>query len=133
LLQSFKKVEKSLTSDVPVRLPQPNQGYRGLHLGGLTSKLALMAMLRREFWQRHRGLVWSNPDADDSARIRAALVRPRFRRLLGIALEFGLERVQSEWELLQGDKTFEVERARLSVERILTNIEKGFAIAAIRN
>lgn len=86
-----------------------------------------------EFWNRHRGLVWSNPAADDSTHIRAALERPRFSRLLEIAAEFGLERVRREWAELQKDDVREVARARAPVERILGNIEKGFALAATRN
>lgn len=86
-----------------------------------------------EFWQKHRGLVWSNPNADDSTHIRAALLRPRFSLLLDIAVEFGLERVRNEWSELQKDDTREVLRAREPVERILSNIEKGFALAAARN
>lgn len=86
-----------------------------------------------EFWQKHRGLVWSNPSADDSTHIRAALVRPRFGRLLDIAVEFGIERLRREWAELQTDDTREVLRARNPVERILNNIEKGFVLAAARN
>ena len=82
------------------------------------------------FWQSHPGLVWSNPGADDATHIRAALLRPRFGRLLDIAVEFGLERVRREWDLLERDPTLEVNRARPIVTRILTNIEKGFALAA---
>ena len=37
-----------------------------------------MTAAHREFWRRHPGLVWSNPEADDATHIRAALVRPRF-------------------------------------------------------
>lgn len=65
--------------------------------------------------------------------IRAALVRPRFGRLLDIALEFGLERVCREWADLQQDDTPKVARARDSVERILANIRKGFDLAAARH
>jgi hypothetical protein len=83
-----------------------------------------------EFWKRHRGLVPSNPGASDSVYIRAALVRPRFSLLLDIALEFGLERLRSEWAELQQDDTHENRRARPIIERILDHIEKGFAIAA---
>ena len=83
-----------------------------------------------EFWRRHPGLVWSNPEADDGIYIRAALLRPRFTRLLDIALEFGLDRLRREWDWLQAEETPEVQRARASVERILTNIEKGFSVAA---
>jgi hypothetical protein len=92
-----------------------------------------MASLNREFWQRHPGLVWSNPDADDAVRIRTALLRPRFERLLDIALEFGLPRVQQEWMALLEDSTGDVKRVRHSVERILANIEKGFSSASSRN
>jgi hypothetical protein len=85
-----------------------------------------------EFWNSHRGLVWSNPAASDSVHIRAALVRPRFSLLLEIALEFGLERLRSEWTELQADDTREIARARAPVERILAHIEKGFTLAAAR-
>jgi hypothetical protein len=85
------------------------------------------------FWKTHRGLVWSNPAADDGVHIRAALLRPRFARLLEIALEFGLERVRQEWNILQGDPTPSVQRAAPIVVRILTNIEKGFTFAAAAN
>jgi hypothetical protein len=78
-------------------------------------------------------LVWSNSEADDSTHIRAALVQPRFGRLLDIAMEFGLKRLRREWDALETERTEEVERARPSVERILTNIEKGFAVAATGN
>ena len=86
-----------------------------------------------EFWQKHGGLVWSNPNADDSTHIRAALLRPRFSLLLDIAVEFGLERLRCEWSELQKDHTRQVDRARESIERILSNIEKGFARADSRN
>lgn len=85
------------------------------------------------FWKNHRGLVWSNPAADDATHIRAALVRPRFGLLLEIALEFGLDRLRGEWDALQIDPAHEVQRARPVVERILNNIGKGFALAATGN
>jgi hypothetical protein len=92
-----------------------------------------MAPPNQEFWQRHPGLVWSNPEASDSVRIRAALLRPLFARLLDIALEFGLARVKMEWALLLENPTSEVDRVRASVERILTNLEEGFSRAVTRN
>jgi len=92
-----------------------------------------MATLRKEFWRQHPGLVWSNPEAGDEVRIRAALVRPRFDRLLSIALEFGLDRLRQEWSVLLDEGTSETKRARGTVERILANIEKGFVLAASRN
>ena len=88
---------------------------------------------RNEFWRKHPGIIWSNPDADDGAYIRAALLRPRFGRLLHIASEFGLERVRAEWETLCAEGTLQMARARPSVERILQNVEKGFALAAAEN
>ena len=92
-----------------------------------------MAAQHREFWQKHPGLVWSNPKASDSVRIRAALLRPRYNRLLEIALEFGLARLREEWMVLLEDDTRESRRARASVERILNNIEKGFSRATAGN
>lgn len=88
-----------------------------------------MTASANEFWRKHPGLVWSNPNADDSTHIRAALIRPRFSLLLAVAAEFGLERVRREWMELQQDDSREVIRAREPVERILANIQKGFALA----
>ncbi len=84
-------------------------------------------------WEKHGGLAWSNPASDDSVRLRAALVRPRFGRLLDLAVAFGLERLRAEWQFLAEAPTPEVERARPIVERILQNIEKGFSDAAAGN
>ena len=88
---------------------------------------------RLEFWQKHRGLVWSNPNASDAAHIRAALLRPRFERLLAVVLEFGLERVRAEWAELLTAGMPEVEFAHDSVVRILNNIETGFSLASFRH
>jgi hypothetical protein len=84
----------------------------------------------REFWRRHPGLVWSNPEATDSAHIRAALLRPRFGTLLEIATEFGVVRLKEEWAVLQAESTGEAIRAQDGVQRILSNIEEGFERAA---
>jgi len=92
-----------------------------------------MATAPSKFWQKHRGLVWSNLAADDAVHIRAALLRPRFSCLLDIALEFGPERLRDEWEKMVAEPTPEVKRARAPVERILKNIEKGRAIASTSN
>ena len=86
------------------------------------------ASTHARFWQKHPGLVWSNPTADDSVYIRAALLRPRFSRLLEIALEFGLERLYAEWKALTGLP--EAISAAKPVERILRHIEEGFRLAA---
>ena len=86
-----------------------------------------------DFWQRHRGLVWSNAKADDATHIRAALVRPRFSQLLAIATEFGVERLRQEWRELEAEPTPELEKARPIVDRILANIEEGRRLAASGN
>jgi len=92
-----------------------------------------VAATHREFWQKHKGLVWSNPDAGDAVWIRAALLRPRFDRVLDIALEFGLPRLRQEWAELTEENTREARRAHASIERILSNIEEGFKRASSRN
>ena len=89
-----------------------------------------MSTSSSQFWQTRRGLIWSNPKADDSAHIRAALLRPTFGQLLDIALEFGLERLGTEWAVLDREGTAAAERARRPVERILGHIEEGFTRAA---
>jgi hypothetical protein len=85
------------------------------------------------FWLNHRGIAWSNPEASDSVRIRAALLRPRFELLLDLAVAFGLNRLSEEWSFLEADPTPEVERARPFVHRILLHIEKGFSRASAQH
>ena len=103
-----------------------------MRAGAASLKLRSMAT-RREFWKKYPGLVWSNPEADDAVYIRAALLRPRFSRLLDIAVEFGSPRLREEWDVLTEEGTPEAIRARGPVERILTNIEKGFSSVAARD
>jgi hypothetical protein len=86
--------------------------------------------LRRDFWERHPGLIWSNPNASDSIRIRAALLRPRFHILLDIAVEFGPDRLREEWQALCDDRLTDTAPARPIVERCLFNIEEGHRRAA---
>ena len=78
-------------------------------------------------------MVWSNPNADDSVFIRAALMQPRFRILLDIANRFGLDRLKAEWRILEEEGALETRRAAPIVERILRNVAKGFALAAEAN
>jgi len=92
-----------------------------------------MEQRRAAFWEKFPGLVWSNPNASDAVQIRAALTRPHFEILLRVAQEFGLERLRTEWNVLIQEGTAETRRAAPIVKRILTNIEKGFALAAKRN
>ena len=84
-------------------------------------------------WEKHRGLVWSNPEADDTVYLRAALLNPRFDCLLEAAVAFGVERLMAEWSTLSKEDTPQARRARPMVERILKHIAHGFDLAATRN
>jgi len=57
-------------------------------------------------------------------------MRPRFGLLLSIAVEFGLDRLRAEWAELVEDPLLSTARVRNPVERILANIQEGFARAA---
>jgi hypothetical protein len=63
------------------------------------------------FWKGFPGLVWSNSLASDSVMIMAALQRPRRPQLEAIAEEFGWDRVQAEWKLLQEEHLKPLHRA----------------------
>jgi hypothetical protein len=80
--------------------------------------------LHAELWRRHPGLVWSNPEASDTVRIRAALLHPRFAEILDIAVTLGIDRVEGEWSLLVAEGGEEARRAAAIVDRILTNIRR---------
>jgi hypothetical protein len=82
-------------------------------------------MNRDELWTKHPGLVWSNPRADDSIRLRAALIHPRFETLLDCVEVFGIERLESEWAILVADDSVEARRAAPAVNRIINNIRCG--------
>jgi hypothetical protein len=92
-----------------------------------------MSATPNEFWQKHRGLVRSNPAADDSVHLQAALLRTRFSQLLDLVVEVGVKSLRQEWVALQSSDTRDTARAHESVERILTHIERGFTIATARN
>jgi len=81
------------------------------------------------FAQRHPELVWSNPQAGDAVCLRAALLRPRFFTVLDACAVFGLERVRAEWAALAEEGSREALRAAPAVNRMLHNIELGFADA----
>ncbi len=66
-------------------------------------------------------------------RIRAALTRPLFSRILDLTVAFGLERIKQEWAYLMEEPSEDCLRAQPIVERIFQNIEKGIAIAAARH
>ena len=81
------------------------------------------------FQARHPGLVWSNSQASEAVLIRSALLRPRFHTILDACLEFGLERVHYEWDVLTGEAEPEAQRVEAEVARILNHIAEGFADA----
>lgn len=81
-------------------------------------------------WKKYPGLVWSNPDADDTVRIRVALTHPHFDLLLDLAHIFGLERLRQEWALVCTEDDIDVRRARPETERLLAQLAKGAALAA---
>lgn len=83
----------------------------------------------RDFWKRFPELCWSNRAASDSVHIRAALCRPRFECLVEIAERFGTKRIREEWRVLTKEGSSATVRAADIVERILGNIESGFAHA----
>lgn len=76
---------------------------------------------------RDVGVLWSNPSATEETFIRATLIRPTFDRVLALALQYGLGRVQGEWRLLAEEGSEEARRAAVSNERILKHLEMGFA------
>jgi hypothetical protein len=79
---------------------------------------------RDVFWKKFPGLAWSNTKAGDSVMIRAALSRPRFHQLLSICLEFGMRRVEHEFEMIRDE--FPSPAAVSMVSGMLDNINKGF-------
>lgn len=70
--------------------------------------------------ERYRSLVWSNPAADDSTFIRAALRSAKAVVLADFARDFGLARLQQEWTAIKD--TPAGRRLAGDVERILGHI-----------
>ncbi len=54
-----------------------------------------------DFWSKYPGIVWSNPDADDSVMISNALLQAKSTILVAIARHFGWPRLVREWTLLK--------------------------------
>ena len=76
-----------------------------------------MPLAQTEFWKKFPGLVSSNPKADDAVYIRAALLKGRFDVLLPIAVEFGIERIETEWTILLEENS----REEFSERKLLWN------------
>ena len=77
-------------------------------------------------WENFPGLVWSNRQAPDEVRIRAALMKPSFPVLLAIATAFGPDRLEHEWAVLRTDPETDTQRVEPAVTQILTNIRRGY-------
>lgn len=86
--------------------------------------------IAKTFRERHRDLVWSNPNAPDEVLIRAALIKPKFMILLDAAIEYGVDRLKCEWGVLRSQAENETVRIAPITERILKNIEYGYQQAS---
>jgi len=84
-----------------------------------------------DFWKKFPGLVWSNSKATDSVMIRAALLRPHFHELLAICGEFGIGRVEQEFETIKDELASPIGIGMIS--GMLDNINKGFRRAEARH
>ena len=84
----------------------------------------------KRFRDRHPELVWSNRGADDTVYIQRALLDPRFTTLLDAAQEFGIAKLEQEWNILAASSSNEVRRAQPATSRILRNIRRGFEQAS---
>jgi hypothetical protein len=82
--------------------------------------------VNEQFWKKHPGLIWSNRQASDAVRIRAALMKPSFPVLLDIAAVFGPERLEQEWAVLRSDPETDTHRIEHVVSQILANIWRGY-------
>jgi len=90
-------------------------------------------MTAPDLWNKYPALVWSNSKASDTVRIRAGLLECRFSLILDIASVFGLARLREEWAALLQSPAPEIRRATPFVERILRNLERGWALALTGN
>ena len=99
----------------------------------IAATYAQIASSDESLWASMPGLVWSNPNASNDARIAAALLNPRFSQLLTIAARFGTARLQKAWAELVEESPEEAKRAAPRVERILANIREGERLAHIGN
>ena len=77
------------------------------------------------FKKKHK-LVWSNSKAGDEVHLRAALLKPRFDILLDAAVEFGIDRLETEWALVRGEGSDAALKAEPVVVRTLRNIRNGY-------
>lgn len=80
----------------------------------------------KSFREQHRDLIWSNPNAPDDVLIRHALLKPRFTVLLEAAIEFGVDKLESEWLYLKRHAQNETAQVASITDQILKNIHDGY-------
>lgn len=79
------------------------------------------------------GLCWSNPDISDEVLVRKALISGGFTVILQACLEFGLDYVRTQWDIVVQhageDSALTSIRTQSLVNEILENITEGFTKA----
>jgi transcriptional regulator with XRE-family HTH domain len=76
------------------------------------------------------GIAWSNQNMDAPALITNALLKGSYGTILEAAVQYGIDLVRRQWDEVKDARSArESKHARTSVDRILNNIEKGFARA----
>ncbi len=106
---------------VAIKNHQPTPAITATVSNPASGKLPLQG-----FAQRHKSLVWSNPNASVETLLRAALVKPQFDRLLEAATEVGIKKLNSLWRGLQTHPSTEVLRAAPITNRMLKHIQDGY-------
>lgn len=81
---------------------------------------------KKSFRERYKSLAWSNSKAPTSTLLQRALLRPQFDVLLDAAVEFGIDRLQREWQALSAGDSPEASRAAPRTEQILRNLAHGY-------
>lgn len=76
------------------------------------------------------GLAWSNPAISDEALIQNALLKGAFTAILEAAVQYGSDRVQSQWKSLCRSDEAPGAGTRAYVDRMLANIQIGLSRAA---
>jgi hypothetical protein len=81
------------------------------------------------------GLCWSNSGISDDVLVRKALISGGFTLILQACLEFGLDYVKIQWDILSQqapeDSELKSIRTRSLVNDILENIDEGFSKASL--
>jgi hypothetical protein len=79
------------------------------------------------------GLCWSNSGISDEVLVRKALISGGFTLILQACLEFGLDYVKTQWDIVSQqapeDSELKSIRTRSLVNDILGNITEGFSKA----